>query len=151
MEKDLILLGYDDKQWILVQKLQEQIVNVDLSSYESRYVFALKTQQYYTVIEDLLKQIAKSFENHIQDFSLFHKELLVRLHTAILSIRPRVLSEESFLFLDKIRVFCQFVWQAYNSELQETELQEIQNKLKNCSSVLEKDFLEFRRFVEALV
>ena len=151
MEKYAILLGYYDKQWILLQKLQEQIVNVDLSSYESRYVFALKTEQYYTVIEDLLKQIAKSFENHIQDLSMFHKELLVRLHTAISSIRPRVLSEESFLFLDKMRAFCHFVRHAYDCELQETELQEIQDKLKSYSGVLEKDFLEFRRFVEALV
>lgn len=151
MEKYAILLGYYDKQLALVQKIQEQIVNVDLSCYESRYVFALKTQQYYTVIEDLLKQIAKSFENHIQDLAMFHKELLVRLHTTIPSIRPNVLSKESFLFLDKIRAFRHFIRHAYDCELQENELQEIQNKLKTCCEVLEKDFLEFRKFVESLI
>ncbi len=151
MEKYAILLGYYDKQLALVQKIQEQIVNVDLSYYESRYVFALKTQQYYTAIEDLLKQIAKSFENHIQDLSMFHKELLVRLHTTIPSIRPSVLSKESFLFLDKIRAFRHFIRHAYDCELQEAELKEIQNKLKNCCEVLEKDFLEFRKFVESLI
>jgi len=150
MEKYAILLGYYDKQWSLVQKLQEQIVSVDLSSYESRYVFALKTQQFYTAIEDLLKQVAKSFENHIQDLAIFHKELLVRLHTAIPSIRPRLLSEESFRLLDKIRAFRHFIRHAYDCELQEKELREIQKLLNGFQAVLEKDFVEFRRFIKTL-
>ncbi|MES2199001.1 MAG: hypothetical protein V4489_02390 [Chlamydiota bacterium] len=151
MEKYAILLGYYDKQWLFVQKIRRQLVELDLSSYESRYVFALKVQQFYTAIEDLLKQTAKSFENHIQDLSMFHKELLVRLHTAIPSIRPSLLSEESFLFLDKIRAFRHFIRHAYDCELKEKELEEIQDKLKDCYAVLEKDFLGFRLFVEALV
>ncbi len=117
MEKYAILLGYYDKQWSLVQKLEEQIVNIDLSSYESRYVFALKVQQFYTAIEDLLKQVAKNFENHIQDLAMFHKELLIRLNTPIPSIRPSLLSEESFFLLDKIRAFRHFIHHAYDCEL----------------------------------
>lgn len=151
MEKYAILLGYYDKQWNLVQKMQQQLVNINLSAYESRYVFALKTQQYYTVIEDLLKQIAKSFENHIQDLAMFHKELLVRLHTTIPLIRPAVLSEKSFLFLDKIRAFRHFIRHAYDCELLEEELRDIQNKIKVGYVALENDFVEFRKFVEALI
>ena len=88
MEKFVILLSYYNKQLLLIQKLQSQILCIDLSSYESRYVFALKTQQFYTAIEDLLKQVAKNFENHVQDLSIFHKELLIRLCTCIPGIRP---------------------------------------------------------------
>jgi hypothetical protein len=122
MEKYAILLGYYDKQWTLVKKLQNQIASINLSSYESRYVFALKVQQLYTAIEDLLKQVAKSFENHVQDLAIFHKELLIRLHTTIPSIRPCLLSEESFLLLDKLRAFRHFIRHAYDCELLETEL-----------------------------
>ena len=150
MEKYAILLGYFDKQWLLVQKLQKQLVNIDLSSYELRYVFAVKTQQFYTAIEDLLKQIAKSFENHVQDLSIVHEELLVRLHTAIPPIRPRLLSEESFVLLDKIRAFCHFICHAYDCELLEVKLKAIQDKLKTSYVVLEKDVLEFRQFVYKL-
>lgn len=150
MEKYAILLGYYDKQWSLVQKLYKQIINIDLSSYEFRYVFSLKVQQFYTAIEDLLKQVAKSFENHIEDLAMFHKELLVRLHTAIPSIRPSLLSEESFLLLDKVRAFRHFIRHAYDCELQEKELQEIQNKLKNGYVVLEKDFAGFKQFINEL-
>lgn len=150
MEKYAILLGYLDKQWLLIQKLQKQLFLIDLSSYEARYVFALKTQQFYTALEDLFKQIAKSFENHIQDLSVFHKELLLRLHIDIPSIRPRLLSNESFLLLDKIRAFRHFIRHAYDCELLESELEVIQNQLKSHFTTLEKDVLEFRRFVETL-
>ena len=150
MQKHATLLDYYNNQWLLVQKLQGQLVHIDLVAYESRYVFAVKMQQYFTAIEDLLKQVAKNFENPIQDLSMFHKELLLRLHTAIPSIRPSLLSEESFLLLDKIRAFRHFICHAYDCELLENELKEIQNKLKTQFSVLEKDFSEFRRFVESL-
>ncbi len=147
MEKYAILLGYIDKQWPVTQKMQRQLVNIDLTSYELRYVFALKTQQFYTAVEDLLKQIAKNFENHVQELSMFHKELLIRLHTPIPLIRPQVLSNESFIFLDKLRSFRHFIHHAYDCELMEDELRIIQDKLKNGYGALEKDFLEFRKFV----
>ena len=150
MEKYAILLDYYDKQWALIQKLQKQIVQIDVASYEFRYVFALKTQQFYTAIEDLLKQVAKSFENHIQDFTTFQKELLVRLHMSIPSIRPNLLSETSFQVLDKILAFRDFVRHAYDCELLESELRLIQNKIKEFFQVLENDFLEFRNFVKTL-
>jgi len=150
MEKYAILLGYFDKQWLLLKKLNIQIISVDLSSYELRYVFALKVQQFYTATEDLMKQIAKGFENHIQDLSAFHKELLIRLNTEVPQIRPQVLSTNSFLFLDKVRAFRHFIRHAYDCELLEKELTTIQNQFKSHFEVLEKDFMQFRLFVEDL-
>jgi hypothetical protein len=150
MEKYAILLGYFDKQWLLIEKMKSQLLNIDLSVYDARYVFALKTQQFYTAIEDLLKQIAKAFENHIQDLALYHKELLVRLNTEIPQIRPRALSNESFLLLDKIRSFRHFIRHAYDCELKELELVQIQNSLKANYKLLESDLLGFRRFVVTL-
>lgn len=150
MKKYAILLGYFDKQWQLVEKLNDQLIAVDLSYYEYRYEFALKAQQFYTALEDLLKQIAKAFENHIQDITVSTNELLTRLHMQIPKIRPQVLSTESFLFLDKIRAFRHFIWHAYDCELLETELVDIQKRLKANFNILKKDFMAFRGFVEDL-
>ena len=150
MEKYAILLGYFDKQWTVIKKLQQLITEVDLTSYDARSTFALKTQQFYTAIEDLLKQIAKNFENHVQDLSIFHKELLIRLHTEVPSIRPQLLSDESFVLLDKMRSFRHFIRHAYDCELIEGELRIIQDKLKSGYEDLEKDFLEFRKFIHSL-
>jgi hypothetical protein len=73
MEKYAILLGYFDKQLPFVKKLYDEVVIVDVSIYDKRFLFAMRVQQLYTAIEDLFKQIAKSFENHIENMSNFYK------------------------------------------------------------------------------
>src|ERR1700675_2663760 len=108
MEKYAILLGYFDKQLIFVKRLYDEVIIIDVSQYEKRFVFAMRVQQFYTALEDLFKQIAKSFENHIENMSNFHKELLTRMNTEVPQIRPAVISNKSMLLLDKIRAFRHF-------------------------------------------
>ena len=150
MEKYAILLGYYNKQLLLIHKLYDQLLDINLSSYDARYVFALKTQQFYTSIEDLLKQVAKSFENHIEDLTSFQKELLIRMNTEVPNIRPRLLCVESLLLLDKIRAFRHFIRHAYDCELLESELSQIQNLLNTHFKDVDKDFEQFKFFVEEL-
>ena len=150
MEKYAILIGYFDKQILIIKKLYEEIKPVDVHCYDKRYLFALKTQQFYTAIEDLLKQIAKAFENHIESMKEFHKELLTRMNTEIPSIRPAVISKTSLLFLDKIRAFRHFIRHAYDCELDEKELQIIQDKLLSDFKYLENDLKNFRKFIQTL-
>jgi hypothetical protein len=150
MEKYAILLGYVDKQLIFIKKIYNEVTSVDLSVYDKQFLFAMRVQQLYTAIEDLLKQIAKSFENHIETLSNFHKELLTRMNTDIPKIRPAVLSRQTLLFLDKIRAFRHFIRHAYDCELDEKELRLIQEKLKQDYSLLENDLKKFRSFIQDL-
>lgn len=150
MEKYAILIGYFDKQLIQILRLYEEIKDIDLGVYEQRYVFALKTQQFYTSIEDMFKQIAKAFENHIQDLSTYHKELLVRLNTAIPNIRPALIRSETFQLLDKIRSFRHFIRHAYDCELEEKELKIIQKRLHNEFHLFLDDLKVFRKYIHSL-
>ncbi len=150
MEKYSILLGVLDKQLSLINKLYKEITAVDLHVYEKRYLFALKTQQFYTAIEDLLKQIAKAFENHIEDISSYPKELLIRLNTEIPKIRPAVLSKNTLTLLDKIRAFRHFIRHAYDCELDQEELSNVQDKLRKEYTYVEDDFHSFRNFIKEL-
>jgi uncharacterized protein YutE (UPF0331/DUF86 family) len=150
MEKYAILLGYFDKQQLFIKRLYQEIIALDLSFYDKRFVFAMRSQQFYTAIEDLLKQIAKSFENHIDTMSNFHKELLLRMNMEIPKIRPQIISKESFGFLDKLRAFRHFVRHAYDCELEEKELFSLQKKLQKEFSIFEKDLEDFRSFVYKL-
>lgn len=147
MEKYAILLGYFDKQLTFIQKLLDEMIHIDISSYENRFVFALRTQQFYTALEDLFKQIAKAFENHIEDLSRFHKELLVRMNMEIPKIRPRVLSDPSLSFLDKIRAFRHFVRHAYDCELDPKALRSIQENIMQSFSSVKNDLHSFRSFI----
>jgi hypothetical protein len=150
MERFAILLGYFDKQMVLIKRLYSEITVVDLSIYDKRFLFALRTQQFYTAIEDLFKQIAKSFENHIENMANFHKEILVRMNTEIPKIRPAVLSRESLSLLDKIRSFRHFIRHAYDCELDEKELRLIQEKLTSSFQSVEEDLRTFRDHVKKL-
>ena len=150
MEKYAILLGYFDKQLVFVNRLYGEVVNVDVSVYEKRFLFAMRVQQFYTALEDLLKQIAKSFENHIDNMSNFHKELLTRMNTEVPKIRPAVLSSQSLLLLDKLRAFRHFIRHAYDCELNVTELLLIQEKLKKEYLYVERDLQKFRSFILTL-
>lgn len=150
MEKYAILLGYFDKQHEFLKKLYEEIILVDVSIYDKQFLFAMRTQQFYTALEDLFKQIAKSFENHIENMSHFHKELLTRMNTDIPGIRPAIITQKSLLFLDKIRAFLQFIRHAYDCELDENELRIIQKKLQMDYPHVEDNLQTFRLFIEAL-
>lgn len=110
----------------------------------------MRTQQFYTAIEDLFKQIAKSFENHIENLNNFYKEILVRMNTEIPKIRPSVISKQSYLLLDKIRSFRHFIRHAYDCELNENELALIQEKLIKEFEQVEKDLDAFHSFITKL-
>lgn len=150
MEKYQILLTLMEKQSEFIHRVYREIVDIDLSVYEKRSHFALKTQQLYTAIEDLFKQIAKAFENHVDSLSSYHKELLIRMNLDIPKIRPKVISQESFLLMDKLRTFRHFVRHAYDCELDQHELGLIQNRLKEQFFYFKEDLERFKKYVGQL-
>src|SRR5438105_1061710 len=105
MNKYKILLAYFDKQLKPITKLYNEMINTDFHILYAPSHFAGKAQQFYTAFEDLLKQIAKAFENHIEKLNNFHIELLNRMTLDIKNIRPKLLSSESFALLDQLRKF----------------------------------------------
>ncbi len=76
----------------------------------------------YCAFEDLFKVVAETFENHIQDKSKYHLELLKRMAIPIEGVRPRLLSQESFPLLDNLRSFRHLFRHAYSYELDERKL-----------------------------
>jgi hypothetical protein len=150
MEKYRVLLAYVNKQRSMIKKLHHEIVNIDVSKYDSRFRFALQTQQFYTALEDLFKQIARTFENHIEDLTRFHKEILIRMSLEIPQIRPQVLSQVSIRFLDKIRAFRHFIRHAYDCELDELQLASLQALLRSEFPSVEGDLEKFHRYLSSL-
>ncbi|MBM3192483.1 MAG: hypothetical protein FJZ63_07550 [Chlamydiae bacterium] len=146
MAKYSILLGYFDRQLRLMENLSKEIVEIDVTVYEMKCAFAVRTQQLYTAIEDLFKQIVKSFEN----MGGFRKEILLHMNKAIPKTRPAVISTASRLLLDRIRVFCHFVERAYDCECSEEELRLLQEKIFREYPLLEKDLKVFQGFVQTL-
>ena len=141
-----MLLGYFDKQLSIIKRLCLEITAIDLSFYNNRFVFALKTQQFYTAFEELFKQIAKSFENHIENLD----EILVRMNIEVPTVRPKIISKDSLALLEKLRAFTEFFDHAYDRELDEEELQLLNDKIGDLSPLLEQDLLTFRDYIKKL-
>ena len=150
MEQFRLLSGIYIKQLHVIEKLYGQIRNLDLDNEDKCYVFSLKAQQLFTAVEDLLKNTAKSFENHLDDSSKYHIELLRRMATDIDGIRPAVLSGPSLKVLDKLRSFRHFIRHAYDYDLDTEELKLLQDRLdKNFKNVI-GDLNRFKTFLDEL-
>jgi uncharacterized protein YutE (UPF0331/DUF86 family) len=76
----------------------------------------------YCAFEDLFKIIAEAFENHIQDKSRYHVELLRRMTIPIQGVRPLLLGKESSSLLENLRSFRHFFRHAYSYELDERKV-----------------------------
>ncbi len=151
MQKYSILKGFIEKQKQTVIKFVDDVLKLDLNIYENQYVFALKTQQLYTAVEDILERIAKTFENSIQDFQKYHSELLRRMTIEVSNHRPAVIHDSTFIFLNKIRAFRHFIRHAYDYELDKEELTLLQNKIKTNSPNLINDLELFVVFLDDLL
>ncbi len=150
MEKYQILLGFLVKQKGTIVKFTNEVKDLDLHKYENLYVFALKTQQLYTAIEDVFIRIAKTFENSIQELQKYHSELLKRMNIEVQNHRPAVISDNTYVFLNKMRAFRHFVRHAYDYELDKEELSLIQKKINEHSAELNKDLDLFEQFLVEL-
>ena len=151
MEKIKILVAFISRQLRTIENLKAVILNLDLNDYNQQYVFALKTQQLYTAVEDLLKSIAVTFENNIDSAQSFHIELLNRMKLDIKDIRPAVISDDSFKILNKLRAFRHFVRHAYDYELDKDELLLLQKKMVESFNHVNTDIGIFLNFLDELL
>ena len=78
---------------------------------------AYQLHNLYCAFEDLFKIVAETFENHIQDKTKYHMELLKRMTVSIEGVRPQLLSQESYILLDNLRSFRHFFRHAYSYEI----------------------------------
>lgn len=150
MEKFATLIGFFNKQTPIIKGIWEEVIKLDLAVYEQQYVFALKTQQLYTAIEDTFKNIAKTFENNIENYSQYHAELLQKMNLEIPEIRPAVISDDTFKLLDKARRFRHFIRHAYHYDLDKDELELLQKKLSIGKHGLYNNLEKFYNFLQTL-
>ncbi len=97
----------------------------------------------YCAFEDLFKIVAETFENHIQDKSRYHVELLKRMTLAIEGVRPPLLSQESFVLLDNLRSFRHLFRHAYSYELDERKVRIVLEDASKLSDVYRRDINAF--------
>jgi hypothetical protein len=145
------LLGFFQKQKPIIDTLYKGIKDIDLSVYENQFVFALKAQQLYTALEELFKSVVRTFENSIDDHTKYHIEILKVVSMDVHDIRPKLISDDSYKFLDKLRSFRHFIRHGYNYELDVDELFLLQKKLNQSFQSVIDDIESFTQFLSNLL
>ncbi len=102
----------------------------------------------YTGFEDLMEEVARTFENAVDDAARCHRELLKRMKLSVRGIRPALISEASFKLLDEIRAFRRIFRHAYGFSLEKVKVEHLVEKLKAGIGTLREDLGAFRAFLE---
>jgi len=105
----------------------------------------------YSACEDLFKLVAGFWENSVDSDGTFHKELIRRMILTIEGIRPALLSEESFQYLNELRGFRHVFRHAYSYGLDDERVIYLLSKILKHKSIVLNDFSNFRQKVGSVI
>lgn len=144
-----LLLGFSRNQREDVARIYQEIrQHGDLRNKVQRAYLGYLLHNLYCALEDLFQEIARIFENQIEDPERYHHELLKRMGFEVPGIRPALLSRQSSVVLDDLRSFRHVFRHAYTHELDQEKLAALKAGLaKGWLSVL-RDMNRFEKFLE---
>ncbi len=101
----------------------------------------------YSAFEDLFKLTAGFWENSLKINGDFHVNLLKRMLVHIEQVRPALISEESYRFLNEIRGFRHVFRHAYSFGLDDERISFLLNRVLNKKELLLQDLKKFRKAI----
>ncbi|MFZ6021041.1 MAG: hypothetical protein ACOYXO_15685 [Chloroflexota bacterium] len=111
---------------------------------------ALNLHAFYTGLEHIFEDIARTVEQSAPTGKDWHADLLTQMATPIPNIRPGVISSESRQCLDEYRGFRHVVRNVYAFNLYPARLQTLTQGLENCFQTVQNDLSRFIDFLESL-
>jgi len=135
-------------------KRQEGIIEGILREIEERFDLIEKSRDslifcsyglhnLYCALEDIFKEVSRVFENTIVDTERWHREVLVKMTLEVEGIRPRLISEESFIIIDELRAFRHFFRHAYGIPIDNERVKRLVEKTIGMKNKLKKDLNSF--------
>ncbi|MEA4906187.1 MAG: hypothetical protein VB089_01120 [Anaerolineaceae bacterium] len=111
---------------------------------------ALNLHSYYSGVERILEDVARTIDGSIPEGPDWHQRLLFQMSAEIPEIRPAVIDRETRIDLDEFRAFRHVVRNVYAFNLRPSRLQELVQDLSGSFGAVQKDLLGFIRFLEEL-
>ena len=111
---------------------------------------ALNLHSFYSGIERIFEDIARSVDDTLPAGPDWHRNLLVQLSVPVPDRRPAVLQRETRMLLDEYRGFRHIVRNVYTFNFRPTRLKELVDRLGDCFSLAKQDLLAFADFLESL-
>ena len=101
----------------------------------------------YSAFEDLFKLTAGFWENNVKIDGDFHVNLLKRMLVHIEQVRPALISEESYRFLNELRGFRHVFRHAYSFGLDDERVSFLLHRVLKKKELLLKDLKNFRKAI----
>lgn len=111
---------------------------------------ALNLHGFYTGVEHILEDIARTLENSLPSGSGWHADLLTQMSGEIEGVRPAVISRETRNRLDEFRGLRHVVRNVYAFNLRPARLNELITDLPACYESVQGELLEFAKFLESV-
>lgn len=123
-------------------------VNVkNLTKHEHLVTAAYHLSGIYSCWEDIFFKIAKVFENRVENPSSWHKELLDRMRIAVKDIRPRVISDSTYVVLDEMRRFRHVFRSSYMFSLKRPQIELLIKQWNDAKNDVKKDIKLFFKLI----
>ena len=115
-------------------------------SQEELIVVAYRLHALYTAVENIFRNVAKVFENSLDDATGWHIQLLRRMRLDLSPVRPAVIDATTYEALDELRGFRHVFRSVYRFRLDARRLSIVLEMAWEMREPLSKqidDFLEF--------
>ncbi len=129
-EKFLILERNVQSDLAVIDRIYSELGEPDLAEsdeQEALIVVSYRLHSLYSAFENIFRNIATSFENHL-DPSSWHRQLLGRMRLDLSPVRPAVIDEEAFEKLDELLRFRHLFRTGYGLKLDGLRLQLVVRK-----------------------
>ncbi len=143
-----VLSGYLTNQEGVIRRLLGEISSTEPDNPEKISHLAYQFHNLYGALEDFFQEVAKTFENRVEDPSRCHRELLKRMAMEIPGIRPEVLSPASHVLLNELRGFRHVFRHAYDYELSPDKLRALKGKILGEWDLVSQDLQIFQAFLQ---
>ena len=111
---------------------------------------ALNLHGFYSGIERILEDIARSLDGSLPSGPEWHKDLLLQMADRLSAIRMPVIRPETRRCLDEYRGFRHLVRNVYTFNLRPSRLTELTSDLRACYEATRQDLIDFTAFLEGL-
>jgi HepT-like protein len=119
----------------------------DSADQDELIVIAYRLHTLYTAFENLFRNVATAFENHLGEQSGWHRELLYRMKLDLLPIRPALIDEQVHDKLDELLRFRHFFRTAYGVPIDPVRLGVALRNALELRPLYSKQIESFLRFL----
>ena len=111
---------------------------------------ALNLHGFYSGIERIFEDIARTLESSLPSGAEWHLDLLTQMSGEIKDVRPAVISPETRACLDTYRGFRHVVRNVYTFNLNPARLGGLAADLPGCFQAVQNDLGAFAKFLESI-